>query len=59
MVEEDFNFLKHLFIFEEEKRESTNRGGAEREGDRIRRGLCADSRELDAGLELKNHEIIT
>ena len=35
-------------------------GGAEREGGGgFGSGLCADSREPDAGLELMNHKIMT
>ena len=45
-----------VFIFE---RESTSGTGAEREGDRARSGLCADSSEPDEGLELVNREIMT
>ena len=46
-----------LFIWE---RQSENGGGAEREGvQRIQNGLCVDSRQLDAGLELMNCEIMT
>ena len=39
-----------------------SQGGAEREGDRgFKAGsrLCADSREPEAGLELRNREIVT
>ena len=34
-------------------------GGAERRGQRIQSGLHTDSSKPDAGLELKNHEIMT
>ena len=33
--------------------------GKERGGQRIWRGLCADIREPDAGLELMNREMVT
>ena len=46
--------FQSLFIVRERERE-TSRGGAER----IRSGLCADSREPDAGLELTNREMVT
>ena len=49
-------FFKCLFIFE---RERESKGAAERRGQRIRGGLCTDSREPDAGLELTNHEMAT
>ena len=39
--------------------ESTSGGGAEREGQRVGSGLCADSRVLNMGLELANREIMT
>ena len=46
-------------MFERER----EREGAERERAggvlRIRSGLCADSRQLDVGLELTNHKIMT
>ena len=45
-----------LFIFE---RERESRRGGEREGDRVRSSLCADSREPDVGLELTHGEILT
>ena len=35
------------------------RGGAEREADRVRNGLCADSIGSDVGLEIMNGEIMT
>ena len=50
-----------MFIFEKE-RESMSRGGAEREGDpesEAASRLRAVSTEPDAGLELKNPEIMT
>ena len=48
-----------MFIFER-VRESTSRGGAEREGEpRIPNGLRADSRQPDAGLEPMNRKIVT
>ena len=50
------SFFKCLFIFE---RERESKGAAERRGQRIRGGLCTDSREPDAGLELTNHEMAT
>ena len=48
----------YLFIFERERKKA-NRGGAEREGDRIPSRLHAVSTEPDAGLEFMNHEIMT
>ena len=38
-----------------------SRGGVEMGGggQRIRSGLCTDSREPDVGLKLMNHEIMT
>ena len=47
-----------LFIFDRES-ESTSGGGAEREGDRIWKGLSAESREPHAELELPKREILT
>ena len=47
-----------MFIFERE-RERKSRGGAERERQRIQSRLCADRRELDAGLEFANREILS
>ena len=51
------------FIFERErKKESTNRGGAEREGDTESEAgsrLRAVGTEPDMGLELSNLEIVT
>ena len=49
------SYFLSLFILEE--RESTSRGGAERE--RITSRLCTDSAEFDVGLELMNCEIMT
>ena len=47
----------YLFLRESE---GESGGGTEREGDREPGSrLCADSRELDLGLELTNHEIMT
>ena len=52
--------FKGLFIFERERgRKRASVGGAEREGDRIRRGLCTDSREPDTEFKLINREIMT
>ena len=56
-----FFFSLKVFIFERE-RVHMSQGGAEREGDRgFKAGsrLCADSREPEAGLELRNREIVT
>ena len=39
------------------ERETASRGGAEGEGQRIPRRLCADSRGPNAGLKLTNGEI--
>ena len=58
-------FLSYLFIY---LRVNKQGRGGERErvgkgwremGQRIQSGLCADSRKLDAGLELTNCEIMT
>ena len=46
-----------MFIFERE-RQSMRGEGAERGGERIQRGLHADSNEPDVGLELMNREIM-
>ena len=57
-----FVFERCLFIFEREKECGAHWswGGAEREeGQRIQSGLCADSREPDAGLGLINLKIMT
>ena len=54
-------FKNILFIFDRE-RQSTNGGGAEREGDtesEAGSGLRAVSPGPDAGLELTNREIVT
>ena len=54
-----------MFIyFWERERERENVGvhvgrGRDRGEQRIQSGLCADSRESDAGLELTSHEIMT
>ena len=52
-----------MFIFEREReRECVSRGGAEREGDTESEAgsrLRAVSPEPDAGLELRNREIVT
>ena len=45
-----------MFIYFE--RDSTSRGGAEREGERIPSRLCTISTEPDVGLELTNPEIM-
>ena len=48
--------------FWERERQSVSKGGAEREGDtesEAGSGLWAVSTELDAGLELTDHEIMT
>ena len=37
----------------------TERGEAERGGQRIQSGLCTNSSEPDVGLKLRNHEIVT
>ena len=52
-----FSFLKCFSILEAEHEQ----GRSSREGgrQRIRRRLCAGSREPDAGLELTNPEIMT
>ena len=47
-------FNVHFFL-----RESVNRGGIERVGQRILSGLHTDSSKPDAGLELTNCEIMT
>ena len=56
-------FLKmFLFIFERENRQSTSRGGAEREGDTDSEAgskLRAVSTEPDVGLEPTNRQIVT
>ena len=44
-----------VFIFE---REHEHGRGKERRG-QTHSGLCTDSKELDGGLELPNHEIMT
>ena len=51
-----------MFIYFERERQSTNRRGAEREGDAESEAgsrLGAVSTELDSGLELTDHEITT
>ena len=53
-----FSFFKvYLFILRET--EGTSRGEAERWRQRIPSRLCIVSTELDVGLELTNHEIMT
>ena len=47
-----------MFIFERE-RERMQAGEGQREEDRIRSRLCADSSEPNVGLELTNQEIMT
>ena len=48
-------FVSLKFILKERQRERT----LAREGQRIRRGLCAVSREPDVELKLTNQEIVT
>ena len=48
-----------MFIFERESKSTQAGAGAERQGQRIRSGLCTDSREPNVTLELRNHEIMT
>ena len=49
-----------MFIyFWERERENKQGRGTERGRKTIPKGLCADSKQHDAGLELINHEIIT
>ena len=53
-----------MFIIFERERERENmylqaEEGRGRGRQRIQSGLCTDSREPDAGLELRNHEIMT
>ena len=55
--EESENFFC-LYLFERDRR-GVSRGGAEREGERIRSKLHAASRDPDAGLELTDCEIMT
>ena len=43
----------------EREREDKPRKGRELGGQRIQNGLCVDSRDPDAGLELMNYEIMT
>ena len=52
------SFFKCLFIFEGES-ESEQGRGREKGRQRIQSGLCTDSGEPDAGLELMNREIVT
>ena len=57
-----YHFFLNVYSFLREKgRAHANKGGTERERGRqkIRSGLCTDSRELNAGLELTNPEIVT
>ena len=49
----------YLFLREREKGQRVSRGGTERGGQRIRSGLCAESREPDVGLKLTNLKIMT
>ena len=56
-----FNFLTFIYFWDRE-RQSTNGGGAEREGDTESEAgskLRAISPGPDAGLELTNREIVT
>ena len=53
-----FFFFLSLFIFDRETECEQGRD-RESEGQRIQSGLCADIRELDAGLEPTNNEIMT
>ena len=62
LIEEIFLFCLNVYLFlRERERESTSMSwrGAGRGGQRIQSGLCADSTEPDAGLELMNCEIVT
>ena len=55
-------FFQRLFYFWDRERQSTNGGGAEREGDtesETGSRLRAISPEPDAGLELPDREIVT
>ena len=57
-----YHFFLNVYSFLREKgRAHANKGGAERERGRqkIRSGLCTDSRVLNTGLELTNPEIMT
>ena len=51
-------FFFNVYLFLRESAHSCA-GGAEREGDRILSGLCADSSEPNVGLELTNYKIMT
>ena len=52
-------FLKLFLRIREGEREHEQERGRDREGQRIRSGICTDSPEPDAGLQLTNHEIVT
>ena len=46
------NFLSLFILRETEREHKLGRAEREREGQRIRNRLCAESRELDVGFEL-------
>ena len=52
-------FFFNVYLRDREKERDTHRGGgAERGRQRIQSGLCVDSREPDAGLELTSPEVM-
>ena len=54
-----FYFFKFIYFERERERAHMSREVAERGGERVPSRLEAVSTEPDAGLELKNHEIMT